>query len=114
MSRIHEDHNGVSVLHTSEYGNSGHDYLVGRGENSAFHIMADISFQNGAVKANGVNGITSEALLAILIHRTEALNERFSCKENEEAIACLKGALNAFESRTKGRIDRGVEGLEKE
>lgn len=114
MSRIHEDHNGVAVLHTSKYGNAGHDYIIGQGEEQAFHVMGDISFQNGAVKKSGVNGITSESLLAILIHRTEALNEMFSCKENEEAIACLKGALNALESRTKNRISRGVEGLDKE
>lgn len=111
--KIHEDNNGVAVLHISAYGNEGHDYSIGHGENSAFHILNDISFQNGAVKANGVNGVTSEALLAILIHRTEALNERFPCKENEEAIKGLKTALNAFESRTKDRLNRGVEGLEK-
>lgn len=113
MTRIHEDHNGVAVLHTSEYGNAGHDYSIGQGENSAFYIMNDISFQNGAVKENGVNGITSEALIAILIHRTEALNERFQCLENDVAIKHLKCALVAFEERTKDRVARSVEGLEK-
>ena len=113
MTRIHEDHNGIAVLHTSKYGNAGHDYSIGQGEEQAFYVMNDISFQNGAVKENGVNGITSEALLAILIHRTEALNERFQCIENEAAIKHLKLALEAFEERTKGRVARGVEGLEK-
>ena len=110
MTKIHEDNNQVTVLHKS-VDNPGHDYSI---VVPAGDVMLDISFQNGAVKENGVNGITSEALLAILIHRTEGLNDRFPCKENEEAIEALKTALNAFESRTKNRIARGVEGLEKE
>lgn len=112
MSKLYEDNNGVTVIHLSE-DNPGHDYTVGIGESQAFWEIVNLGFQNGAVKENGVNGITSEALLAILIHRTEQLNNRFSCIENEEAIKHLKKALNAFESRTKERQKRGVEGLEK-
>lgn len=112
MAKIHEDNNGVTVLHVSE-DNPGHNYMIRTDCDEGFAVFSEIDFQNGAVKENGVNGITSEALLAILIHRTEALNERFPCQENEDALTGLRDALTAFESRTKDRINRGVEGLEK-
>lgn len=109
MGMIHKDNNEVTTYHVS-VDNAGHNYAITKeGEN----IHTEINFQNGAVKENGVNGITSEALLAILIHRTEVLNARFPCQENEDALTGLIGALDAFESRTKDRINRGVEGLEK-
>lgn len=113
MPQIHKDNNGVVVLHTSK-DNPGHNYMIGTGCDEGFAVFSEIDFQDGAVKENGVNGITSEALLVILIHRTEALNNRFPCQENEDALAGLRGALTAFESRTKDRINRGVEGFEKE
>ncbi len=76
---IHADHNGVSVTHQEwvdpepssdsdkpTYLPHGHYYSITAGENTT-----DIHFQNGPVKEHGVNGITSEALLAIIIHRTK-------------------------------------------
>ncbi|AUZ05318.1 hypothetical protein ADP71_17930 [Vitreoscilla sp. C1] len=107
MTVIHEDNNAVTATHLSE-DNPGHDYQIDFGDSSH-----EISFQNGPVKEHGVNGITSEALLAILIHRTEVLNSNFPCAENEAALDGLNQALNAFESRTQNRIDRGVEGENK-
>lgn len=113
MPQIHKDNNGVTVLHTSE-DNPGHNYMIGTECDEGLAVFSEIDFQNGAVKESGVNGITSEALLAILIHRTEVLNSRFPCQENDDAIAGLIEAQDAFEARTKNRIARGVEGLEKE
>lgn len=43
---------------------------------------------------------------------SQCLNSRFYCDENENAIASMKSALESLESRTKARINRGVEGLE--
>ena len=57
-----------------------------------------------------MNGLTNEALLAILIHRTEIINERFPCKENIVAIKSMAHAKEAFESRTKRRQAAGIEG----
>ena len=62
---------------------------------------------------NGVNGATSEALLAILIHRTKVLNDNFPCDENKRAITYMENALALFEQRTKDRQGRGVEGFNK-
>lgn len=69
-----------------------------------------VSFQDGPIPANGVNGVTNEAMLAILIHRTETLNAQFPCDENELAILHMKKALAAFDARTAKRKARGVEG----
>ena len=91
---LHRDNNGVITSHISTE-NPGHEYGI------------ELTYDDG------VNGITSEALLAILIHRTEVLNSNFPCAENEAAIAGLKTALEAFESRTRDRIARQVEGENK-
>lgn len=118
-SEIHTDHNGVTVTHQEwidpdpqddgdkpTYLPAGHFYDVVAGEN-----ITPIHFQNGPVKENGVNGVTNEALLAIVIHRTKILNDKFPCDENKRAITYMENALALFEQRTKGRQDRGVEGL---
>ena len=108
--RIHTDHNGVAVNAISKLVDGtdveGHVYGVLAGSQNS-----KVSFQLGPVKDNGVNGVTNEALLAILIHRTNYLNEKFRCRENSIAITKMEEALHWFESRTKNRIDRGVEGV---
>ena len=109
---LHRDNNGVITNHISTE-NPGHEYDIELTYNDGGGEFIEIHFQKGPVKTNGVNGITSEALLAILIHRTEVLNSNFPCAENEAAIAGLKTALEAFESRTRDRISRNVEGKNK-
>ena len=108
---LHRDNNGVITSHLS-IENPGHEYGIELAYDGGGEFI-EIHFQKGTVKANGVNGIISEALLAILIHRTEVLNSNFPCAENEAAIAGLKTALEAFESRTRDRIARQVEGENK-
>ena len=70
-----------------------------------------IRFQNGPIKEAGVNGITNEALLAIVIDRLRGFQSGpFSCREN--AIALTKGEemLMWLQRRTVARIKRGIEG----
>lgn len=111
---IYVGHNGLIVA-TADVKNprgeavAGHYYEIGTKEES-LHAVA---FQNGPVPEVGINGVTSEALLAVLIHRTEELNKNFPCEENERAIEHMKDALAAFEERTAKRIARGVEGTYK-
>jgi N-acyl-D-aspartate/D-glutamate deacylase len=69
-----------------------------------------IDFHHGPV-ANGAKGLTMEALLSILIHRTTVLDARVSCDENKVALAGLEEALAAFQRRSKNnaqKSDRGV------
>lgn len=70
-----------------------------------------ILFQNGPIKEFGVNGITQEALLAIVIDRLRCFQAGpYACREN--AIALTKGEemLMWLQRRTVARIKRGVEG----
>lgn len=72
-----------------------------------------LSFHNGpiAVDGNGVNGITHEALLAVLIDRMEDFQAGpYSCPENNDALIHLHGALARLKCRTESRMARGVEG----
>lgn len=111
--RIHTDDNGVAVNAISSLADGtdvvGHVYQVLTGPKSL-----QVEFQQGAVKENGVNGVTNEALLSILIHRTEVLNKRFPCRENSLAVTKMQEAKMWFDKRTSDRKERGVEGLEKE
>lgn len=102
---LHKDNNHIRTLHLDDMP-PGHHYAI-RTENAE---LLDLKFQNGPVKSNGVNGITSEALLAILINRTTILNNNFPCEENRAAIHAMKTALELFEQRTRDRMARNVEG----
>lgn len=71
-----------------------------------------INFQNGPLgDGQEINGVSNEALLAIVIDRLECFNAGpFACKENSAALAHLKIAMSALHQRTRDRIERGVEG----
>lgn len=71
----------------------------------------DILFQNGPIAEVGVNGVTHEALLAILIDRMESFQAGpYNCRENGLALTKLQEAQMWLLQRTRGRMDRGVEG----
>lgn len=71
-----------------------------------------VMFQNGPIKEFGVNGITNEALLAILIDRLRGLQSGpFPSDEAEQAAAHIGTALLLLQKRTRARITRGVEGM---
>lgn len=70
-----------------------------------------VLFQNGPIKEHGVNGVTQEALLAIVIDRLRCFQAGpFSCRENAIALTHCEEALMWLQRRTVARIKRGVEG----
>lgn len=84
----------------------------------ALHLYAlehtFISFQNGPISSYGVNGVTHESLLAIIIDRFEGFQQGpYACKFNAEVLAYLKNAQSAMLDRTRERMSRGVEGTNK-
>jgi hypothetical protein len=125
-------------------GGAPHKYnLIGRGE----HIPnigprpfgVNLRFQNGPIKGiEDMNGITNEALLAVLIDRMRGfqgvppvhsapeitgvlttepkdyaaknLRAPFACRENAMALTHLEEALMWLQKRTLDRVKRGVEG----
>jgi len=113
----------IKVLDTPGAGNACHLYqidgfdtesnasdpFVRRHGQSAQH--ATVLFQNGPINEVGVNGVTHEALIAIVIDRMESFQAgQFACPENEIALGALRLAQRSLLLRTELRMKRGVEG----
>lgn len=100
QKNIYVDKNGVSVdavISRNGCDVEGHVYTITHGI-----TKQEVRFQLGAVLEAGVNGATNEAFLETLIHRTEFLNDKFPCPENELAIYHMSQALDALNSREMG------------
>lgn len=81
-----------------------------RGVLTGLRQMAYLRFQQGN-PAGCINGISGEALLAIVADRLEGFQgTEFACKENAAALAKVREALEILDRRTRARIERGVEG----
>lgn len=99
-----------------ENGNASHvysmhylEYFKGNTRSSAQHQQ--VAFQNGPIAEVGVNGITNEVLLAIVIDRLEGFqSSKWMCEANAVALEAVQKALAALEARTRSRVARGVEG----
>lgn len=77
-------------------------------------VHSHVLFQNGPIKELGVNGVTQEALLAIIIDRLQAFQKGpYACRENALAITKLEEAMLWLNFRTATRENRGVEGTMK-
>lgn len=79
----------------------------------ANHPEIILNFQSGPVPSTGLNGLTNEILIEILLDRTKILNNILPCCENDEAIFHLNKVNEAFTKRTKDRLERAVEGTNK-
>jgi hypothetical protein len=70
-----------------------------------------VLFQNGPIKAAGLNGVTHESLLAIIIDRLRSFQTGpYPTRENALALTNCEIALMWLQKRTRDRISRGVEG----
>lgn len=70
-----------------------------------------IEFQNGPINEHGINGVTQEVLLAVVIDRLRSFQAgTFACRENALALTKCEEALQWLHSRTRARMARGVEG----
>lgn len=107
----------VTVLDEPGQGGACHAYRVG-GFNTASNTFeteiydeVEILFQNGPIKDVGVNGVTHEALLAILIDRMRSFQAGpYANRDNAIALTEMENALMRLQRRTRERIKRGVEG----
>lgn len=73
-----------------------------------------IQFQNGPIAEAGVNGISNEALLAVVEHRLLGFQSGpYSCRENALALTKIQEAMHWLHHRTRQRVQRGVEGTSK-
>lgn len=70
-----------------------------------------VKFQKGPIGEMDANGVTNEALLAIVAHRLECFQAgNFPCEENAQSLARVREALHWLHQRTADRRRRGVEG----
>lgn len=108
----------ITVVDKPGAGGANHLYTIG-GFNSSTnesnsgpaYQMADILFQNGPIPEKGVNGVTHEALIAIVIDRLRSFQAGpYACRENAIALTKLEEAQHWLHSRTLARMRRGVEG----
>lgn len=104
----------ISVLDEPGAGGACHSYNIGgyqRKSGGDVETCVTINFQDGPIATAGVNGVTHEALLEILIDRLRSFQAgRYACLENETALAKLYEAQLALKIRTLARMERGVEG----
>lgn len=70
-----------------------------------------IRFQDGPINEVGVNGLTQEALLAVVTDRLRGFQSGpFSCRENALALTKIEEAMHWLQQRTIRRMRAGVEG----
>lgn len=100
----------IEVLDEPGSGGANHRYMISfPNPNCDNHFL--IAFQNGPIKEVGTNGLTHEALIAILIDRLEAFQSGpFKSAYNGNALHHLRKAQQELFTRTLERINRGVEG----
>jgi hypothetical protein len=110
--KINPANDMLSITVTDEPGSDGanHEYMVSGVPNSAPLL---IQFQNGpiTVDGNGINGLTHEVLLAIVIDRLRGFQKGpYACKANACALTHIEEAQHWLQQRTLERMRRGVEG----
>lgn len=77
-------------------------------------VSCSILFQNGPIKEFGVNGVSNESLLAVVRDRLECFQRGpFACDTNQVALDSVIAAMESLHSRTRDRVQRGVEGENK-
>jgi hypothetical protein len=106
----------VFVMDEPGQGNACHHYriepitLPGDHPEGAIN-PCDIVFQNGPILESGVNGLSNEALLAVVEDRLLGFQSGpFACRENAIALTKLQEAMLWLQKRTRDRMARGVEG----
>lgn len=95
-----------------ENGNASHHYTMKIATaDGAPEREQSISFQDGPIKEVGVNGVTNEALLAIVEDRLLGFQSgEYACRENAVALTKIQEAMMWLQKRTRDREMRGVEG----
>lgn len=74
-------------------------------------VVAEVNFQEGPIKENGINGMSNEDGILMVIDRLEHFqNSDWKCEENTEAIEYFYKGIDALRRRTNKRVERGVEG----
>lgn len=109
---------GLKIVATDDPGPGGasHCYIIHADESKVqtapgVTVHQTIQFQNGPIGEAGVNGISGEALLAIVEDRLKSFQSGpYACRENALALTHLQESMHWLHHRTRERVARGVEG----
>lgn len=112
MRRDIESHNPrIDIAADDKENGSSHVYLLQYTTDTGNLVTQVLSFQRGPARDAGINGITHELLLLVLIDRLESFQAgKHACTYNAEALLYIKSALEALNARTTECEKRGVEG----
>ena len=92
-------------------GGACHDYFAFLTVDGQSACGTAIRFQNGPILEAGMNGLSNEALLAIVEDRLKGFQAGpFACRENALALTHLQESMHWLHHRTNERMQRGVEG----
>jgi hypothetical protein len=103
----------IHVMDDPGQGGASHEYQIDLKVNDTEinQNFCEIKFQNGPIKEFGVNGISQEALLAIVEDRLKCFQSgQYACRENALALTHIQEAMHWLHHRTNERLQRGVEG----
>lgn len=101
----------IGVMDLPGHGGANHEYVIESGD---YPRMLHVKFQNGPIAEHGVNGVTHEALLAILADRLRGFQKGpYATKANACALTHIEEAQHWLQQRTLERMRRGVEGTHK-
>lgn len=104
MDIVYCDNLGLEITKTPDH----NSYCIDYGNINKNTI---INFQNGSPKNHGVNGVTNEALIAIVIDRIKYQNSKVKSDFNITALEHLEIALKCLEDRMSDRVVRDVVGV---
>lgn len=113
----------INIVDTPGQGNACHKYQIEPVEletanettptetSRLINAVCRIKFQEGPIQEVGINGISNEALLAVVEHRLQGFQSGdFACRENALALTKIQEAVMWLHKRTRDRMARGVEG----
>lgn len=110
-AKFSRDGKDAEVLPWKQFDEVRKEYPISR---TREENMISFRIQDGPVKENGVNGCQVDTLVMTAKMILEGLNKQFPCEENEYAINGLDNCLTWLLTRKNNRMQRGVEGENKE
>lgn len=93
----------ITALDKPSKGEANRDYEIKwQPQDKDAQFSVRLLFQGGSIQDVGINGITNEALLAIVMDRLRSFQDGpKACRENEVALTRIEEALSSLKSRTK-------------
>lgn len=119
---VEGDPNSLLIRRLDEKGAGGayHVYEICKqydadGSPDGNEYLSFLFFQNGPIAEAGINGLTQEVLLAVVIDRLRHFQAGlYPCDENQAALAYAEQSLHWLKERTRRRLNAQIEGQNKE